>query len=140
MDCRVKPGNDECGRVKPTGKCPAAYTHKTPSHVRFRANRTLSDNRRMTASGPRPGIGSHARQRGDLLRPCDCSYDDLSEFDQVAGRVREEGKLAADGVEFERLGHDLDTAGSEIGDGLRDIRHVDAEVVITGVAETIAKV
>ena len=66
--------------------------------------------------------------------------DDLSEFDQVAGRVREEGKLAADGVELERLGHDLDAAGSEIGDGLLDIRHVDAEVVIAGVAQTIAKV
>ena len=31
-----------------------------------------------------------------------CLRDDLGEFDQIAGRVREEGKLAADGVEFER--------------------------------------
>ena len=76
----------------------------------------------------------------ELLRPSQCLRDDLGEFDQIAGRVREEGKLAADRVEFERLGHDLDTAGSKVGDGLLDIRHVDAEVVIAGVAETIAKV
>lgn len=69
-----------------------------------------------------------------------CLRDDLGEFDQIAGRVREEGKLAADGVEFERLGHDLDTAGSKVGDGLLDIRHVDTEMVIAGLAETIAKV
>src|SRR5262245_61411916 len=66
--------------------------------------------------------------------------DDLGEFDQVAERVREEGKLAADSIEFERLGHDLDAAGSKVGDGLLNIRHVDAEMVIAGVAETIAKV
>src|SRR5262249_14943631 len=76
-----------------------------------------------------------------------CSYrfklalcDDLSEFDQVAGRVCEEGKPAADGVEFERLGHDLDAAGSKVSNGLLDIRHVDTEVVIAGIAETIAQV
>src|SRR5579862_3388164 len=69
---------------------------------------------------------------------CLCHY--LREFDQVAGRVREKGQLAADGVELERLGHDLDTASSEIGDGFLDLRHVDAEVVIAGVAQTIAKV
>ena len=63
----------------------------------------------------------------------------LREFDQVAGRVREKGKLAADGFELERLGHDLDTAGSKVGDGLLDIRHVDAEMVIAGIAETIAE-
>src|SRR5262245_49210136 len=68
-------------------------------------------------------------RRGDLLRPSDCLCDDLSEFDQVAGRVCEKGKLAADGVELERLGHDLDTTSFEVGDGLLDIRHIDAEVV-----------
>ena len=78
--------------------------------------------------------------KGNLLRPSHRLRDDLGEFDQIAGRVREEGKLAADGVEFERLGHDLDTAGSEVGDGLLDIRHVDTEMVIAGMAETIAKV
>ena len=37
----------------PAGSC----THKTPSHVRFRANRTLSDNRRMTESDPQRSSG-----------------------------------------------------------------------------------
>src|SRR5262249_29866034 len=95
----------------------------------------------MVGSPTDSGRGSTIARVKRRPRPSagDYLWDDLSEFDQVAGRVREEGKLAADGVELERLGHDLDTAGSESGDGLLDIRHVDAEVVIAGVAQTIAE-
>src|SRR5215470_17401554 len=73
-----------------------------------------------------------------LGQPDLCDY--LSEFDQIAERVCEEGKLAADGVELERLCHDLGTAGSKVSNGPLDIRHVDTEVVIAGIAETIAQV
>ena len=86
------------------------------------------------------GRNADLRLRRGLPRPCVCLRDDLGELDQVAGRVCEKGELAADRVEFERLGDDFDAAGSKVGDGLFDIRHVDAEVVIAGVAETIAKV
>src|SRR5262245_34968852 len=85
-------------------------------------------------------IVASQEETGISQQSYDCSFDDLSEFEQVAGRVSEEGELAVDGVELERLGHDLDAASSEVGDGLLNIRHIDAEVVIAGVAETVAKV
>ena len=78
------------------------------------------------------------RVKGDLLRPMSAHVTISASSIRLPDGSRRQ--LAADGVEFERLGHDLDIAGSKVGDGLLDIWHVDTEMVIAGVAETIAKV
>ena len=77
-----------------------------------------------------------------ILRPppVRLSGNDFREFDQIAERIREEGELAADVVQLERLGNDRDAAPAQLGDACLDVGHVDAEMMQARIAQAVGQI